>query len=267
MSIYHNSCELFTDLIKYNEQNIEYLGGLQIPMTNIYYITVLDPKDTNSINFMSHVANSENPNPFDNIKLNINIDNEQIYNINLITNSINLIDNTLTEVFENVSKSNSQISIVLDIGFIFNLISSFEKEEIEIHLYDFLLYKLKKKINKLFILDTDNILKFNATYSSVYDELKIQLLIKNDSETINIPDTDITIYKYYDSLYWRILDLNQHIEKLDENEVLDNISIYEIDDKEAFLKTTNISKICFTNLFEMHSVVLHPLDKLKILTF
>jgi hypothetical protein len=37
-----------------------------------------------------------------------------------------------------------------------------------------------------------------------------------------------------------------------------------LDDNQVFLQRIKLSKICFTNLFEMHSDVLDPLDKLKI---
>jgi hypothetical protein len=276
MSIYSNSEELFSDLIKYNELNMEYLGKLQFPMTNLYYITFFNPNDNKSLKFMSYLNNFENQNPFINVKPNINIDEEQICIIELSKCSLNQIDKMFNEIFENVKKSNSKISIVLDIGFIFNIISSFENDETEIHLYDFLLHKLKKQVDKLFILDTENILKINGTYSSVYDELKMYLLIQKEPYTTVIPNIDVTIYKYHDSLYWRILDLNQHIEKIDsedqedqeendENETFNELSIYEIDNKEAFIKNIKLSKIAFTNLFDMHSIVLHPLNKLKIL--
>lgn len=275
MSIYHKSEELFTDLIKYNELNMEYLGGLQVPMTNIYYITFLNPNDNKSLKFISYLENYNNHNPFDNIKPNINIDTEQICNIDLTQKPINLIDKILDEIYINAQKSNSKISVILDIGFVFNIITSFEKDEIEIHLYDFLLYKLKKRVDKLFILDNENILQNNSICSNIFDELKMYLLINKELNTIVIPNIDITIYKYHDSLYWKILDMSQRIHKinydetdeLDEKGVFNETSIYEIDDKEAYLKTIKLPKICFTNLFELHSIVLHPLDKLKVMTY
>jgi hypothetical protein len=273
MSIYSNSEDLFTDLIKYNETNIDNFGHLQIQMTNIYYITFLNPKDNKSLDFISYLDNFENKNPFINIKPFLNIDNEQICIIEIPKYSLNQIDKILNSIIENVKISNSKISIVIDIGYIFDIITSFEKEETEIHLYDFLLYKLKKQVDKLFILDNKNILKIDDRYSSIYDELKMYLLINNESYLTIIPDVEISIYKYHDSLYWKILDFNKRIEKLvldesesNDKEIFNELSLYEIDNKEAFMKTIRLPKIIFTNLFDMHSIVLHPLDKLNSLS-
>jgi hypothetical protein len=264
MSIYSTSEKLFSDLVKYNESNIEFMGSLQIPMTNIYYITFLDPTDNKINNFLMYLDNSETSNPFININSNVNIDFEQICKINLMNNSLNQIDGELSITFENAQKSNSKISVVLDIGLLFDIITLSNEEDNENHLYDFILHKLKNKVDKLFILDTKNRLMINDDISSVIDELKLYLIPNRDELNI-ISDTDVTIYRYHDGLYWRILDLNKRIEHID-SELKEDFELYEIDDKEAILKTVKISKICFTNLFEMHSIVLHPLDKLKTIS-
>ena len=274
MSVYSNPSELFSDLVEYNESNIEYMGGLQIPMTNIYYVIFLDPNDSKSNSFVQYLDDSEIPNPFANIgmKINANIDSEQVCNINLVTSSLQQINKDIVNTLENALESNSKIALVLDIDLLFNLITSFAEEDIEAHLYDFILNRLKNSVDKIFILDTKNILKNDNKLSCVYDELKLYLLkIKEKNKEI-ISDMDVTIYKYHDSLYWRILDLNQTIEYIDEDfekdeksdeEFVNDIKVAEIDNREAFLKTVKLSKVCFTNLFEKHSNVLHPLDKLK----
>ena len=55
MSIYNNIVSLFSDLVEYNENNIEFMGSLQIPMTNIYYITFCDPNNTKINEFILHL--------------------------------------------------------------------------------------------------------------------------------------------------------------------------------------------------------------------
>jgi hypothetical protein len=271
MSIYNNAISLFTDLIEYNESNMEYMGSLQIPMTNIYYITFCDSNDTKINEFILYLNNFEQKNPFETIKVNMNIDSEQICNINLVKSTLQQINKELTETLNNASESNSKISIILDINMLFHLIKSFKEKESEIHLYDFILHILKKKVDKLFILDTKNILKNEKEeYSSIYNELIVYLLKERKSLNLQNKKKIVTIYKGYNSLYWKILDLNKRITYLDsedqETKIDEDISLVEINDEEALLTTIPLSKICYSNLFEMHSFVLDPIDKLNIYT-
>lgn len=267
MSIYNNISELFTDLIDYNENNIEYMGSMQIPLTNMYYITFFDHNNKTIIDFFSYLANFENKNPFENIKVNINIDTDQVCNINLIKSTLQQINTQISKTLENVNQSNSKLSVILDINLLFTIIKSFEEKEIEVHLYDFILHILKNKVDKLFILDINNILKKNnGIISSVYDELKIFLLKEKTCLKKITNNSIVTIYKPHSSLYWKILDLNQkitYLEQDDEEKLADDIMLVEIDDEEVILTTIDINKICFSNLFEMHSYVLNPLQKLN----
>lgn len=268
--IYSDIEQLFADLIQYNELNIEYLGKMQIPMTNIYYYIFTDPKNTKINDFIEYIDDYKKENPFDNIKPNIGIDKEQICKINLIDNTLNQIDKEITVGLNCANESNSKNVIVLDINLIFDLILSFSSKNIENHIYDYLLHKFKNKIDKIFILDNKNILKNTIGYSSIYNEL-ILYFSKNKNNDINksnISDSNISIYKHNDILYWRILTDDINIECVDindcKNQEDEELNIYEINGKETIVKTINISKICFTNLFEKHLIVLHPLDKLNI---
>ena len=225
----------------------------------------------------------------------------QICNIDLLKSSLQQISENITTILKIVDESGGKIALVLDIGFLFDLIKIFKESEHENHLYDFLLHKLKNKIDKLSILDSKSILTIGTKYSSVLDELNIYLY-KNKSPSKKIIDNrKVTIYKNHDSLYWNILNLNQKIEHI-HNEIegieiegieiekdekvkdvevveeakeievveventLTNTTFVEIDGKTSLLLTSNLSKLCFTNLFEMHSCVLDPLNKLKIIS-
>ncbi len=268
MSIYNNTLQLFTDLVEYNEKNIEFMGSMQIPITNIYYITFLDHNDKQINDFFEHLKSFENKNPFENIKVNLNIDQEQVCSINIIKSTLQYINNQITETLNNAKESNSKISVILDINLLFKIIESFEEKEIEVHLYDFILHILKNKVDKLLILDYNNILKADSDkLSSVYEELKLFLLKEKYVPKSNINENLVTIYKTHKSLYWKIFNLNQRISYLDpcdeEEKLADEISLVEIDDEEAILSTIDISKICFSNLFEMHTFVLNPLHKLN----
>ena len=266
---YLNVQQLFIDLIKYNEENIELLGEMQIPITNIYYFTIIDRNNSEINNIISYLMDSTSPNPFDNFINNLTFDEEQICQINIVKSTLKEINSEITTMIEIANESSAKIVLILDIGLIFSLINIFKESEQEIHLYDFILHKFKNKINKLFLLDSNSILTINNTKSSVFDELNIYLSkIKPPVKNI-VNDRDVIIYKYHDNLYWKLLDMNQKIEYLDtkDKEILENnMSLVEINDEEAWIINTKLSKICFTNLFENHSNVLDPTEKLKIMS-
>ena len=277
---YNNPQQLFIDLAKYNENNIELLGSMQVPISNVYYITIFDENNSEIKQIISYLIDSEITNPFDNFKSNFSLDEEQICNIDLLKSSLQQISENITTILKIVDESGGKIALVLDIGFLFDLIKIFKESEHENHLYDFLLHKIKNKIDKLFILDSKSILTIGTKHSSVLDELNIYLYkIKSPNKKI-IDNREVIIYKNHDSLYWNLLDSNQQIEhfhneiekeevelKVEETEnILTNTSFVEIDSKSSLLLTTNLSKLCFSNLFEMHSCVLDPLNKLKIMS-
>jgi hypothetical protein len=271
---YSKPQELFIDLIKYNENNIELLGNMQLHISNIYYITIFDLDNTQITKIISYLVDSENSNPFDNFKSNISLDEEQICKIDLVKGSLQQISKDINTTLEIAHESNGKIVLILDIGFLFDLIKIFKESECEIHLYDFILHKLKNKVDKLFILDSNSILTIKNNHSSVLDELNIYLCKDKTPSKLIIDNHEVTIYKNHDSLYWKFLDLNKRIEYIhsdtEDAEDLKNKSnntvLVEIDGEESLLTTINLSKICFTNLFEMHSCVLDPLDKLNIVS-
>jgi hypothetical protein len=271
---YINPQQLFIDLIKYNENNIELLGNMQVPIANIYYITMVDETNTKIKEIISYLINSENINPFDNFKSNFSLDEEQICKIDLIKCSLQQISKDITTILEIANESGGKISLILDIGFLFDLIKISKESEHENHLYDFILHRLKNKVDKLFILDSKSILTIGTKYSSVLDELNMYLCKDKIPNKKIIDNREISIYKNHDCLYWKFLNLNQRIENIhndiedieDVEPISNNTSLVEIDGEESLLLTISLSKLCFTNLFEMHSCVLDPFDKLKTIS-
>jgi len=274
---YNNLQSLFTDLIKYNEANIELLGEMQVPITNIYYITMLELADSQIIKFLTYLIDSDSSNPFDSFKSNISFDEEQLSNINLVKSSLQQLNVDITSTLEIAGESSGKIVLVLDVGLLFSLIKTFNESEQEVHLYDFILHKLKKKVDKLFILDTGSILTIGDNHSSVFDELNLYLCKEKETDKKIGESGDITIYKNPCSMYWKMLDLNKKIEYIhegidfetktnNETDATDSPTLVEIDGEETLLITKNISKVCFTNLFELHTCVLDPLDKLKTIS-
>jgi hypothetical protein len=259
----------FLDVIKYNEENIELLGTMQIPITNVYYFSLLDQSDSKINEFFSYITDSSSLNPFSDFRNNISFDEEQICQINIVKSTLKQIDHEITKMMEVASESSAKIVLLLDIGLLFNLINIFKDSEQEIHLYDFILYKFKNKINKLFILDHNSILTIGDKKSSVFDELNMYLS-KNKPPSKNITnDPDVKIYKTHDSLYWKLLNQTQHFKYIDDDnssDLSENGSLVELEGEECILTDVKLSKICFSNLFELHSNVLDPCDKLKILS-
>jgi hypothetical protein len=263
--IYTNLSNLFTDLIKYNEENIELFGNMQIPLTNIYYFTILDNNDETTNQYITFLTDINASTNID-ITNNMNFEHEQLHQINIMKSSLKQIDNEIHNVLEVAAESSAKIVLVLDIGFIFKFLKHIKDIDREIHLYDFILYKFKNKIDKLFLLDYDSILTINEKYSIIYDELNMYLSkIKPPIKNI-INDFDVTIYNNSNSLYWYFLNSDEKINYLsnDHNNINnDNVSLVNINEEETLLLTTKFSKICFSNLFEKHSNVLNPFDKLK----
>jgi hypothetical protein len=271
---YINPQQLFIDLINYNENNIEILGSMQVPISNVYYITMIDETNSEIKQIIPYLTNSEFANPFNNFKSNFSLDEEQICKIDLLKCSLQQINKDISTILEIVNESGGKISLILDIGFLFDLIKISKESEHENHLYDFILHRLKNKIDKLFILDSKAILTIGTKYSSVLDELNIYLY-KNKTPSKKIIDNrEVSIYKNHDCLYWKFLNLNQRIEHIHNDiedienveDKLNNTLLVEIDGEESLLLTINLSKLCFTNLFEMHSCVLDPFDKLKTIS-
>ena len=159
----------------------------------------------------------------------------------------------------------------------------------EIHLYDFLVYKLNKKLDKILILDDKKVLFNNnelIKFNLLHDELGKNLLKNNKinkQQTISEPvDKDIFIYKKVESLYWKIIQFDKntilHDDNLIKNEIelsnnfdnkLEDIVFCDIDDTTCMVTKKKLSKILSNNIFNLNNdddmdVVLHPLSKMNI---
>lgn len=280
MEIYSKVFDLFRGLIDYNNSNIETvatvikdIGTTEIQITNVYYISILDNKNKDITNFINYLNNAEHPNPFEDIKTNISIDKEQFYNIELPKITLKELGKSIDEILNTVDKSISEkdntsakLVFILDINVLFNLILFFDEDDKEIHIYDFILNKLKNKVNKVLILDEFNSLKIDGLKSNVVNELEIYLLKNKPEFPKIIHSNEITIYKYFDCIYWKVLNLNQRIEYISADEKDTEQTFVEIDGIDALIKTVKIEKICFSNIFENHKFVLHPLDKLDLIS-
>ena len=196
---FDNLENLFKELIQYNESNIEYLGQYQIPMTNIYYIVMLDPLNIKVNKYIDYLYNYDYPNPFtdengqENFTIKINIEREQMISINLL-NPLKSIDYQIDDIINTAKESGGKLCLVIDIDFIFKLMKNFLNKEI--HLYDYILHKNEKSI--------------------IYNEINMYMN-KNFSKPTNFEDFPVNIYKIGNNLYWKILRDTQQIQYIKNN--------------------------------------------------
>lgn len=262
MSIYTTEEALFIDIIKYNEHsdNLVTIPTLNIPISNTYYISLYD--DTNKeINKYLHYMINNDTNPFSNFECNLDFEEEQLYKIKLSESSIQEIDKNINELSIIISESKGKLTFILDINYLMEFIKKCEKNNTETHIYDFILYKLKNKINNLLILDKNSILTRDFKHSIIYDELKVYLLKNYEHDELNIKH-DIQIYKPDEKMYWKIINKSDII-KIQEKTNHD-IEYININDINAIQLTMELKKICFSNIFEEHLIVLNPLEKLGL---
>ena len=265
-TIYNNKQKLFSDLIVFNNENPIFYGDYNIPISNKYYIMIMDMNDKDTNNIIEYLYNEDRdlPNPFDDnlsVDNNIGFDKDQVYQINLCTDNIKQIDTELTNIFENVEESNGELSLILDINYLLNLLQKIDDESKEMHLYDFLIYKLSKKLDKMFILDINKDLEHNDNPNMISTELTNKL-IRNNNNLITINQaTNFILYKKDDCIYWKIL-LDDKI-NININDLIDKVIYHEIDGEEYMITSQTMEKLFSSNIFDHTNTdePLHPLSK------
>lgn len=272
-NIYNIQKNMFRDIIQMNNSNLVYSNEYNIQVSNKYYIMMLNENILETTEILNYLLNENRNinNPFNDVRNVAGFDLDQIYKINITEENMKEISNNITNTIKCVNESNAELIFVLDINYLINLIKCFDKKNMEIHLYDFILYKLTNKVDKLYILDMENILFINSKPTLMYYELENQLIKKNvniENKNLNIAFANIfiTIYKSYDSIYWKNLQIDQTIKYLDDNTTdTENYNYGEIDDNECLITNTNILELFNSNIFNESKIeVLHPLSKLTI---
>jgi hypothetical protein len=265
-TIYNNKQKLFSDLIVYNNKNPIFLGDYNIPISNKYYIMLMDMNDKDINKIIEYLYNEDRdlPNPFDEsltVDNNIGFDKDQVYQINLNTDNIKQIDMELINIFANIEESNGELCLILDINYLLNLLQKIDYEGKEMHLYDFLIYKLYKKLDNMLIFDINKDLEYNSSPNMIYTELTNKL-IKTNNILISLDQANnFILYKKEDCIYWKILlddKLNINI-----NDLIDKVIYHEIDGEEYMLTSQTMEKIFSSNIFDHKNTdePLHPLSK------
>lgn len=293
LNIYKDKLSLFTDIVSYNEKDMIYSEEYNLPISNKYFIFILDPNNKDFLNYYNKLLNNDDKNDENNEndnndneifkdKVKINFDEDQIYYYNILKNNFKDVDAKLENIFNNANESNAEICLVIDIGFILNFIKFFENNsDLDNHILDFLSFKLKHKLDKIFIYDDTNTFSINSllyldllSYSKIKYSLNSSNIkfytIDNDKNKNYFDDNYITIYKNTNKMYWNILNLNSKVsydEEYDtEDDINNQICMVEIDDIDSLLTTKNINELFNANIFniECNKEVLNPLLKNNI---
>ena len=285
LNIYNDKLSLFTDIISYNEEDMIFTEEYNLPVSNKYFIFILDPNNKDILNYYNKIINnSDNDDNYEILKdkIKINFDEDQIFYYNILKNNFNDVDIEFENIFNNANESNADICLVIDIGFILNFIKFFENNtDLDNHIIDFLTFKLKHKLDKIFIYDDTNTFSINSllyldllSYSKVKYNLNSSNIkfytIDNDKNKNYIDDNFITIFKNTNKMYWNILNLNSKVsydDEYDENDDINNqICMVEIDNIDSLLTTKNINELFNANIFniECNKEVLNPLLKNNI---
>ncbi len=287
-SIFNNPDKLFNYLSETNNKDLLYLNEYNIPISNKYFITLVNLQDEPFESFFSYIFDEtrEVTCPFvleENNKsvTGLKWDPEQFYSIVLGEKNLKQIENDIEQVYSDVQESNANVYLILDINYLINFLIIGEKAKVPVHIFDFLLLKLKKfNFDSIIIYDENN----NYDESNLlYEQIKTNFKIINKFES-EIFTREIQVYKKIDSndldIYWNmtnfndVIDIKQQVKtpNYNDNDDDDNIesqnsfSFGLVNGSESFISKIKILDIIEKNIFELESnpgIILDPLDKIN----
>ena len=253
--IYSTLQSIFTILQEENKKNIVYTEEYNIPVSNNYYSFIIDPNDEDYKLALDNIRRTnviEQNEVFKDDTVSIStglIEEEQIYDINIINKNIKELGVIIDTVLGSVSESSSTLHLIIDIDFLLTLFKQFYDKGCEIHVIDFIIYKFKNKANAIYIYSKNNMINVNSLlYKEVADTL-----VKEVTDTLGkeVSNNNIyTLYKNINNTYW-YLDI-----KDDEGSDTPNISM-DVD-----MDVDVISSNIFNKDEELY--VLNPYDKNKL---
>ena len=128
-SIYNNPDKLFNYLSETNNKDLLYLNQYNIPISNKYFITLVNLQDEPFESFFSYIFDEtrEIECPFVLEESNKNItglkwDSEQFYSIVLGEKSLVQLENDIEQVYSDVEESNANVYLIIDINYLINSI-------------------------------------------------------------------------------------------------------------------------------------------------
>jgi hypothetical protein len=266
---------LYKDLIQYNEEELIYTGEHNLPISNKYYIFIVDTGNVDFMRYYDGLFSAIEENPLQEIK--VNFDEDQVFLYNILKYNYRSTDKILNELYNNAAEEGGEVCVIIDIGYILNFIRHTEENSgVENHILDYIINKFTAKVDKLYILDEKQELQKN---SLLYRDIislnkkvsKVIPLTYYDKKNGYIEDNYITIYRNKDNLYWRIIDNNSTIDFSEDygedHDYEDKIIEVKIDKIDSLITLTEIDDdILYGNIFTKENMqkVLHPLTKNSI---
>lgn len=243
--VYSTIQSIFNILQEENKKNIVYTEEYNIPVSNNYYSFIIDPNDEDYKLALTNIYRTDFIESRESevvISTGL-IEEEQVYDINIINKNIKEIDILTENILQSVNESSSTLHLIIDIDFLLTLFKQFYDKGCEIHIIDFIIYKFKNKVDAIYIYSKNGMLN---TKSILYKE--IIGCLKDIHINKSISDNCIyTLYKNINNTYWYLDD------KDDEDSDIPNISI-----------EVNISDI-ISNIFNGDDLyILNPCDKNKL---
>ncbi len=278
-NIYNDFNELINELYRFNSSDLIYMDKYNLPVSNKYYLSVVDNSDSNSKfkNFFDYAFDKTRTleknfivNPDTDVK--VDWEEEQFYMINLGEKSLKELDNEISQLINVIVESNTQLTLIIDINYLINFIKKYKQNNQQIHIYDWLLYKLNNcSISNIIIYDESSKYQLN---NLLYKQMET-VLLKN---YISDYDNKIMVIKNFDdqldNVYWKIIkENNTQIECIKEikSESSSDSEVYyygTILNKEFYICKTNVPNIIKKNIFELNDnpgIVLDPIEKIKYL--
>ncbi len=251
--------KLFNKLYEINNTNLITTGRYQFPISNNYFVTILNTENEKFNNFFDYIFDEKREKDinFDlKTKNNLSWEREQFYFIEPEKTNIVTLGKDIDQVIDIINDSNGEINIILDISFLVNFINKLKDKEIEDHLFDFIIYKLclssNRNISNFIIFDGEN--KYNIE-NLLYEKIKTIINTKYISPKIN---KSIVVYKKITSddtkLYWNILsenDLSIKIKLIENDDMINNFYYGTVNNDESFISEIKIKDILKTNVFEL----------------
>jgi len=266
---------LYSDLIRYNEEDLIYTGEHNLPISNKYYIFIVDTGNVDFMRYYDGLFSAIDENPIQDIK--VNFDEDQVFMYDIIKYNYKMVDKILCELYNNANEEGGEVCVILDIGYILNFIRNTEENSgIENHILDYIIHKFRNKVDKLFILDEKQELQKNSLlYRDILslnkNVCKVIPFTYYDKKNGCLEDNYITIYRNKDNLYWRLVDTNSTIDFSEDygedHDYEDKIIEVKINKVDSLITLTEIDDdILYGNLFSRENMikVLHPLTKNNI---
>jgi hypothetical protein len=276
--VFNNIDNLFNNLIITNNEEPIYPTKTKeaIPISNKYFLTILDNSNDNIKSFFDYINDSTRTfkYPFKknkNIDYSFMVEYEQFYQIELENSNLKEISDNLDNFFQIVKESEGEINFVLDINFLIeNFINS--KKMSPNHLVDFILWKLKNKVTFISVLDEHMII--NKYNNMLFAQLET-CFINCDLSKYNL-DQSLLVYKdieeeVYENVYWNLLypemKITQNKQKIKSPYGDLEFSVVEINNKECFLAKINLLDIINKNLLDLNEnpgIIIQPSDRINI---